>query len=114
MTTQERIKELRLSRHWSLQQLADRCGASKQSVHQWETGARGVSLQSMETLCDVFNVQMDYLLCKQDITMRFLSTEELGIIDAYRHMTYEEQSMICKMCDVKRDESLSSQDRNRA
>lgn len=108
MTTPERIKELRLSRHWSLQQLGDRCGVTKQSVHAWETGKQRISLQSMETLCDVFNVQMDYLLCKQDITMRFLSTEELGIIDAYRHMTYEEQSMICKMCDVKRDAMTNS------
>lgn len=110
MTTPERIKELRLSRHWTLQQLADKCGVTKQSVHIWETGKQNISRQSLEMLCDVFNVQMDYLLCKQDITMRFLSAEELAIVDAYRHMSYDEQSMICKLCDVKRGaESTDSQ-----
>lgn len=109
MTTPERIRELRLSRHWTLQELADRCGVTKQSVHIWETGKQNISLQNMEILCDVFNIQMDYLLCKQDITMRFLSTEELNIIDAYRHMTYDQQSLVCSMCGVKRDKLSDSQ-----
>lgn len=109
MTTAERIKELRKSRGWTQPQLAERCGVTKQAVHLWESGRQTISRQSLETLCDIFNVQMDYLLCKQDITMRFLSTEELCIVEAYRELSYDQQSLICSMLGVKRAELLNTQ-----
>lgn len=110
MTTAERVKELRKSKGWTLQKLADKCGVTKQSVHLWESGGQGISRQNLEMLCDIFNVQMDYLLCKQDISVRFLTTEELYIIDHYRKLSYEQQSLICSMLNVKRDaESTNSE-----
>lgn len=110
MATAERIKELRNARGWTQQQLAERVGVTKQSVSIWENGKQAISRESLETLCDVFNVQMDYILCKQDITMRFLSSEELHIVDAYRHLSYDQQTMICDMLHVKRDQDASNQE----
>lgn len=78
MTTAERVKELRKSKGWTLQKLADKCGVTKQSVHLWESGGQGISRQNLEMLCDIFNVQMDYLLCKQDISVRFF--DHRGIV----------------------------------
>lgn len=104
MTTAERVKELRKSKGWTLQQLADKCGVTKQSVHLWESGTQGISRQSPEILCDIFNVQMDYLLCKQDTSADLLTAEEQQIIDAYRELSYEQQLLVCSMLNVEKDE----------
>lgn len=103
MTTAERIKELRLGRGMTMQQLADKCGVTKQSVNTWEKGTQGVSRQNLETLCDVFNVSMDYLMGGEDVTMRFLSSEELRLIDKLRAMLPAQQDLIYKMMEVERD-----------
>lgn len=105
----DRIKELRQSRGMTQQQLADRLGVSKQAVSHWEGGRQSISRSSLELLCDIFNVEMDYLMGRQNITMRYLDTEEIHMIDNYRKLSYEQQTMVCNMLGVKRDaESLSS------
>lgn len=103
MTTGQRIRELRKARHLTQTQLADECNTTKQAVSMWETDNAIPSRISLEFLCDVFNVEMDYLMGRQDVTMRYLRTEELDLIDAYRAMTYDQQSLVCNMMGVKRD-----------
>lgn len=109
MNTGERIKELRTARGMTQQQLADRLGVSKQAVSNWEKGGHQIARTSIESLSDIFNVEIDYLLCRQNITTRYLDTEEIHMIDNYRKLTYEQQTMVCNMLGVKRDaKSLGS------
>lgn len=98
-----RIKKLRVARDWTQQELADRAGVSKQAVSFWETNRNPMSREKLQTLCELFNVDVDYLLCREDMTSRLLNSEELAIVDAYRMMTDSEKDMICRMFNVKRD-----------
>lgn len=108
MTTADRIRDLRKARHMTQTQLADKCHATKQAVSMWETGNAMPSRISLEALCDIFNVEMDYLTCRQSVSMRYLNTEELDVIDAYRSLSYDQQTMICDMLHVKRGQDASN------
>lgn len=97
MTFAERLKDLRTAREMTQQDLADRCGITKAVVSMWESGKRMPSRENLRTLADIFNVQIEYLLGESPVTMRFLSSKELAIIDRYRHMDDSQRALIDKM-----------------
>lgn len=94
-----RVKELRISRKLSQQELADYLKISKSSVNMYERGEREPGLDMLETIADFFNVDMDYLMGKSNMPHRYLipSTEKL---------TVEEQQLI------KIYKSLNAEGRN--
>src|SRR5277367_2552262 len=53
-----RLKELRQSRGWSLQELADRSSLSKTFLSRLETGDRQASIAAVLTLAQVFGVSL--------------------------------------------------------
>lgn len=63
----DRLKYLREELGYSLQDIADECGVSKSSIHLYELGTRKPKRETLEELCCLFNVDMDYLLGKSDI-----------------------------------------------
>lgn len=70
----ERFKSLRKERGLSQAALATELGFTKSSVNMYERGDREPGLESLETIADFFNVDMDYLLGKSDVQNRFLYT----------------------------------------
>ena len=70
----ERFKLLRKERGLSQAALAAELGFTKSSVNMYERGDREPGLESLETIADFFNVDMDYLLGKSDVQNRFLYT----------------------------------------
>ena len=63
----ERFKLLRKERGLSQAALATELGFTKSSVNMYERGDREPGLESLETIADFFNVDMDYLLGKSDV-----------------------------------------------
>ena len=63
----DRIKELRAERNLSLRQLSKLTGISSSAIHAYEVGKREAGYKSLEALSDVFNCDIDYLLCRTDI-----------------------------------------------
>lgn len=74
----ERFKLLRKERGLSQAALATELGFTKSSVNMYERGDREPGLESLETIADFFNVDMDYLLGKSDVQNRFLYTPASG------------------------------------
>jgi len=64
----ERLKELRNRRCISQQVLADKIKTSKSSINMYERGEREPGIETLEALADFFNVDLDYLIGKHDIT----------------------------------------------
>lgn len=62
----ERLKELRLSSGYSLQDLADRSNTSKSAINMYERGERRPKYEVLVSIANVFDVDVDYLLCKTD------------------------------------------------
>ena len=68
-----RLRELRNSKDLSQQKFADIIGTSKSSINMYERGEREPGLETLETIADYFNVDLDYLLGKSDIPNRTLA-----------------------------------------
>lgn len=67
----ERLRHLRTERGFSQQEFANQLGGiSKSSINMYERGEREPGLETLETIADFFNVDMDYLLGKSDIRNR--------------------------------------------
>lgn len=79
-----RIKELRLERELSQQDLAKKIKVNKQTISQYERGVREPSFETLLALCDFFNVSTDYLLGNESRTSRLVNTEERKMLDAMR------------------------------
>ncbi len=58
----KRLKELRLERNLTLEQLGNILSHSKQGVGHWETAIRLPPLDVIITLANFFNVSLDYLV----------------------------------------------------
>ena len=76
-TYSERIRELRVLHGMSQQDLADRLDVNKVTISQYERGVRKPDLNVLTALCDIFNVSSDYLLGKDDMTIRIVGKEGL-------------------------------------
>ena len=62
MKVSERIKELRIEREWSQEQMAERLGVSRQAITKWETGAGAPDIENLMAIAQLFGVTTDSLL----------------------------------------------------
>lgn len=58
----DKIFQLRKNKGWSQEELAEKCGVSRQSVSKWEGGASIPDLGKILLLSQLFGVTTDYLL----------------------------------------------------
>ena len=65
-TFSERLRELRTQYDYSQQDLADKMGATKQMISQYERGVRKPDLDTLTALCDIFNVSSEVTTRKID------------------------------------------------
>lgn len=61
------LKNLRVSREITQEQLASMLGVSRSAVGMYETGGRQPDFEMMETIADIFNVDMDYLMGRSPV-----------------------------------------------
>ncbi len=85
----QRLKRLRLDKHLTQAQVADRIGVTASMVSSYETDIRLPSFEVMVRIADLFGVTVDYLLCRED--KRFLDISTL---------TDEEAAVVCGMIEV--------------
>ena len=62
MSLAERITELRKSRGWSQEELAEQLGVSRQSVSKWESESATPDIEKIVKLSEIFGVSTDYLI----------------------------------------------------
>lgn len=61
-TMQERLRKLRKEKDWTLAQMGDAIGASRQTVSNFEYGKRIPNISQIIKIANVFNVTTDYIL----------------------------------------------------
>ena len=62
MTFADKLQKLRKAKRLSQEDLAERCGVTRQSVSKWETGLGYPETEKLFMLCDLLEVNLDYLL----------------------------------------------------
>lgn len=60
--TKNKIKELRISKNLTQQQLADKLHVTKQAISKWEKGKSVPDITSVELISSFFGVSADYLI----------------------------------------------------
>ncbi|MBA4536394.1 helix-turn-helix transcriptional regulator [Bacillus aquiflavi] len=72
----ERLKELRLERKLTQEQLGKGINVTKVSISGYENGNRTPDTETLQKIADYFNVSTDYLLGRSDNRSRVNSDEE--------------------------------------
>lgn len=84
-----RLRQLRLDKHLTQAQVAERIGVTASMVSSYETDIRLPSFEVMVRIADLFGVTVDYLLCRED--KRFLDISAL---------TDEEAAVVYSMIEI--------------
>ncbi|MBY0088418.1 helix-turn-helix domain-containing protein [Brevibacillus brevis] len=70
MSIAQRITDLRKSRGWSQDQLAEKLAMNRANVSNYERGIiTNLPSEVLLKLSEIFNVTVDYLLCKTDVNL---------------------------------------------
>lgn len=80
-----RIKDLRIAQGMSQAQLGKVLNLSDVAVSRYETGARGLDVETIHKLCDLFDCTADYLLGRSSLVSNDLSEEETELVLAFRN-----------------------------
>lgn len=72
MDFKDRLKDLRKAKGLSQVALAERLGLSKSTIGAYETGDITPSVEALNTIADFFNVDVDFLLGKEEQSRYFL------------------------------------------
>lgn len=112
MLFSERLRELRQNKGLSQSQLADALNISKSAISMYELGKREPDLETLEGIADFFNVDINYLIGKEDGSMYYLDPEaaeiaqevqsrpELKILfDATRKVSADDLKFVVDMID---------------
>lgn len=100
----ERLKELRVSRGYSRQRLAELLDISEASIPRYENGTNVPSTDVVLKIATLFNVSTDYLLGLTDDPLghssQDLSSIEAKIISAVRIASPEDQVKILRIVET--------------
>lgn len=79
-----KLKELRIIKGLSQQEVADYLHCSAVSYSRYETGNRSPSLDILIKIADFFDVTLDYLLDRQHISEHGFTPYEVSLVEASR------------------------------
>lgn len=89
-----RIRELRQELKWRQSDLAERLHTKRQTVARYETGERGLDVETIEKFCTIFGCTSDYLLGFSDQRRHDFTDEEAALINAFRELSPEGREYI--------------------
>lgn len=89
-----RIKELRLQNGWLQSDLAARLNTKPQTVSHYEKGDRGLDVETIFKLCEIFDCSSDYLLGRTALPSPELSEEETELVLAFRRADDRSREMV--------------------
>ena len=93
------LKLLRNEKNMSQQELADALGISKSSINMYERGERQPNFETLETIADYFNVDIDFLLGRTNKTTKVINPTTIAAHFDGDDYTEEEMNEILKFAE---------------
>lgn len=87
-----RIRRIRVSRGWTVEELGRRVGASKQAVSKVERGEHGLSVESLMNYARAFEIPASWLLGER---IKMTALVKLGL---------QQRSDYLAICDIETDD----------
>lgn len=105
-----KIRELRLSRKWTVQELANKVGVVKSAISKYENGDASPRKHVIESLAKVFNVSITELLDEpspeQSLSLRYSPKAFEKIMDDARLLDEESKQLLAttawKLLELKK------------
>lgn len=101
-----RLKELRIRRGISQQQLADSLGVTQQSINKYENHNIEPDIYMLKKMADYFSVSVDFLIGhsipnddSSTLSQYSLNSDEALLIEKYRQLTAAERESIALVMD---------------
>lgn len=103
-----RIKNLRLAKNWTQDDLGKMLNCSGVSIGRYEQETRGLDVETICRLCDIFGCTADYLLGRSDRPDPELTPEEEQLLAAWAEAPAEIRAIIdAALAPYKKDVSAS-------
>ena len=74
----ERLKDFREDNDLFQKEIAEKIGISQQTYSMWENGTKIIPLKHLNTLCNIYDVNMDYFL---GISNKKIKTNKIKTLD---------------------------------
>lgn len=87
----QRFRLARSRNGYTLEQVARRCGLSRNAVAKWESGAAFPIPEHLAVVAELYRVSLDWLVRGQDETS---SGDEESLLAAYRAMSLKRQRLL--------------------
>ena len=82
MSILEKITEMRVPRHWSEYQLAEKSGLTQSTISSWYRKDMVPSIPSLTKICDAFGITLSQFFLDDTNEVALLSKPQLELIDA--------------------------------
>lgn len=82
MVFADKLQSLRKSKGLSQEELAEKCSVTRQSVSKWETGLGYPETEKLLILCEILDVDLDYLM-RDKITEEHSVQREISPYESY-------------------------------
>lgn len=89
-----RIRMLREKQGMTQAQLAAVLNCRDATVSRYEKEKLGLDVSTINTLCDLFGVTADYLLCRSEIATPQLTEAEWQLLAAYRAANVRDRGLV--------------------
>lgn len=80
MDFKERLKDLRIRKGLSQRELGKRLGITNSAISMYERGEREPDYETLEAIADLFNVDIAYLLGKEDISTYLFTPQQSDLL----------------------------------
>lgn len=110
MEMKDRIRQLRKEAGMTQQEVADRLGVNHVTISGYERGTRRPQFPEADALAELFDVNLEYLLCSTDIRGRYpshedqlirVSAEDLRVLRAYQAASSEIKTAVRAVLNIK-------------
>lgn len=98
--TGEKMKQLRIARNFSQQEIADLMGVSRQYISRWESGERNINIDQLMQYAKIMQVTLDYFSDRSP--ERTLSQLTMQVEDAFKRADIPEADIDKAYQDIMR------------
>ncbi len=87
----QRFRAARVKNGYTVEEVARRCGISRNAVARWESGASFPTPEHLATVAELYRVSLDWLVREGH---KPLASDEDALLAAYRALPGEKQRLI--------------------
>ena len=111
MNMGERIKELRIAKGYTLEELGNKLGVKKSAIQKYENGdVENIKRSRIKLLADALSVTPSYIMWGNAERDRFSGTRsDDRLIKLWRQLSYKKQQKMLSIIEIELEECATSE-----